>query len=257
MINIFVINLEKSVERKQQILSQLKSIPIDFNIQFVKAIDKNVLNDAEIAKYCDFSIYERRSIGEIACALSHRLVYQKIIDEKIDFAVVLEDDVMIKEYFFDVVRELYNKYKSECLPCNSIIKLDSEKPGSLYSRIKITKQGRITYSVKIPVREVTFAWGYCIDNAACSTFLTQWPKMCFVADEYKVIKKKINLLLLQPTLITENPTFSCDSIILQRGKNESISIGSNTEKLKLKTKIKNFFLKIIPLKILGISLYEK
>ena len=57
----------------------------------------------------DYKAIKRRlggmSGGEIACALSHALLYKKITDENIDNAIILEDDVTLSDDFSVMVKQ--------------------------------------------------------------------------------------------------------------------------------------------------------
>ncbi len=41
---------------------------------------------------------------EFGCALSHLFVYKKIIDEKIDYTIVLEDDAILGQDFAKMIK---------------------------------------------------------------------------------------------------------------------------------------------------------
>jgi len=102
-IAIFVINLESSKERKIFMLEQLKGV----QFELMKAIDGNFIQldqlkyKVEIGKFID-SNNELRflSRNEIGCALSHIEIYHKIVNNKIPYTLILEDDVIINPKFF-------------------------------------------------------------------------------------------------------------------------------------------------------------
>ena len=83
--------------RKSQ--SQLYDFDFDFDFEFerVNAIDGSKLKHNELKHHYDVDLNRRQyhsvlTLGEIGCYLSHRKVWQKIVDEHLDFALVLEDD---------------------------------------------------------------------------------------------------------------------------------------------------------------------
>lgn len=99
-MNIFVINLEQDKEKKnqmKQILNQYSN-----NYHFFTAI-----NGREISsKYQEVNInldwydpfyHTHISQGEVGCALSHFSLWKRIIDDKIEKAIILEDDIIIKD----------------------------------------------------------------------------------------------------------------------------------------------------------------
>ena len=81
-IPIFFINLDRSKNRMHNMFS---SFPNDKLIR-IKAIDGGI---SAVKSRLPNEILE----PEIACAKSHISVWQRIVDEEIDFAIVLEDDV--------------------------------------------------------------------------------------------------------------------------------------------------------------------
>ncbi|ODN42652.1 glycosyltransferase family 25 protein [Piscirickettsia litoralis] len=88
MINpppVFIINLERSPERKARISQYLQNKGIEFN--FIKAIDGKLLTDKELEHwYCSKSsmqFMQRELIKtEVACALSHINLYKKSSSRK-------------------------------------------------------------------------------------------------------------------------------------------------------------------------------
>ena len=106
---LFVINLKTSTERKEHIQKQLSDIEYDF--EFIEAVDGSLLSQTELGIYDKEATldnwtnrYNRElSKGEIGCIMSHLLVYKKMIDENIEEAIILEDDVTLKQGFLDVI----------------------------------------------------------------------------------------------------------------------------------------------------------
>jgi len=107
---IFVINLKDSLDRRTNITAQLSALGCDF--EFVEAVDGRNLNEEELKQYSKEATIQNwtnkaqrgLSPGEIGCALSHLKVYQKIADEGIEEAVILEDDAVMGTDFVDVLR---------------------------------------------------------------------------------------------------------------------------------------------------------
>jgi glycosyl transferase, family 25 len=79
--------------------------------QIVEAIDGTVLSEEEIRNNKNFGIYKSGFHSsylrkeEIGCILSHLKVFRKMIDEKIELACVVEDDIEYLPGFRDI---LYN-----------------------------------------------------------------------------------------------------------------------------------------------------
>ena len=105
-MKIFIISLKHALDRRQAIAKELDGLGIQF--EFVDAVvgadidlyDAKVINLAKIQKFLGRNITN----GEIGCALSHASIYQKMIDEKISDAIVLEDDAIITPEFAECVK---------------------------------------------------------------------------------------------------------------------------------------------------------
>lgn len=96
-IKTYVINLKDSVDRREAILAEVTKHPL-MDVELVEAFDGRKLNQEEI-KAC-FNVkkftnryYRNPKGGEIGCTLSHRICYQKLLESKEEFALILEDDV--------------------------------------------------------------------------------------------------------------------------------------------------------------------
>ena len=106
---IYVINLARSPERLDRIKDQLDAIGKPF--ERIDAIDGRGLSDEYVEQVSPSRIvrktYHRAlSKAEIACSLSHRKAWQQIIDDEMDFGIVLEDDLELLDNFPDVLNLL-------------------------------------------------------------------------------------------------------------------------------------------------------
>ncbi|GJL85990.1 MAG: glycosyl transferase [Micavibrio sp.] len=100
-IPVFVINMPRSTERRKSAEERLKAARLDYH--FIEGVDGKALD-------FDHPHYDRnkrlRYFGrdlleaEIGCLLSHRKIYQKMIEENIEQALIFEDDVILKEKNF-------------------------------------------------------------------------------------------------------------------------------------------------------------
>ena len=104
---VYVISLDYDHQRRRELVKQLQSAKIDF--QLVRATDGKKLSQEQLLSYEkeqeDFYKHHRKpqemrgrgplSPAEIGCALSHLKIYQDIIEKKIPSAIILEDDTML------------------------------------------------------------------------------------------------------------------------------------------------------------------
>lgn len=109
--SVFLINLDRSVERLANATGQLNSAGVDF--ERISAVDGKNLEKELIHKVFDDKMAKKRyhydlTLGEIGCYLSHVKCWKKIIDDGLDFAVILEDDLLLEPNFKDVIESVSN-----------------------------------------------------------------------------------------------------------------------------------------------------
>jgi GR25 family glycosyltransferase involved in LPS biosynthesis len=105
-MRVFVINLPGDAHRRAFMERQLAGPGIAY--EFVRAVDGH---DEAVDHECDDALAEREwgvalNRGEKGCALSHRLIYERMLDEDIPIALVLEDDAVLHPSFLAVAQAL-------------------------------------------------------------------------------------------------------------------------------------------------------
>lgn len=111
---VFLINLDKSTERRALCEAELNKYGIEF--ERVAGVYGKDLSADEVARIYDAkrnakSYKKVLGLGELGCYLSHIKCWQKIVDEKLDYAVILEDDFKLDssfEHFQTVLSQLQN-----------------------------------------------------------------------------------------------------------------------------------------------------
>src|SRR5690625_1450050 len=99
---IFVISLVDAHERRQRMQAQFAELGLEF--EFFDAIDGRSGLPVELEAEVDRDAVERSdgrvaTDPELACALSHRFVYQRIVEDGLPGAVILEDDAILGPEF--------------------------------------------------------------------------------------------------------------------------------------------------------------
>jgi glycosyl transferase, family 25 len=94
-IPVFIISLDRAVERREYMKVLLSNIGVEAT--FISAVDGRRLSDEQRSAYnpelarrfygCEMSA------SEIACYLSHYGIYKRIVDEGIETALIVEDDI--------------------------------------------------------------------------------------------------------------------------------------------------------------------
>lgn len=101
---VFVINLKKDIDRKSQMKKKLSKF--NFKVIFFNAITgdyrKNEYSELKRKLFLGRSLLK----SEIGCTESHRAILKEIVKTKLAYAVIFEDDILIKDNFEKVVENL-------------------------------------------------------------------------------------------------------------------------------------------------------
>ena len=106
---VWLINLDSNPERFKSATEQLSKIGL-LAERFSAIYGKNLQPDDITACY-DAKLNQQKfrrplSAGEIGCYLSHRALWQRMIDEHIPVALILEDDIDIEPEFVTVLKKI-------------------------------------------------------------------------------------------------------------------------------------------------------
>jgi len=113
-VNIFVISLKRSKDRRILIKKELDHLDMPFS--FFNAIDGKLLNPQLSKKMMQLRLKAYRNVenlkgkikvrhGEVGCALSHIKIYSHIVKKNIPLSLVLEDDSEINENLKKIIED--------------------------------------------------------------------------------------------------------------------------------------------------------
>lgn len=103
MLYIYIVSLRQDVEKRSVVSKTLQDFGLNFS--FIDAVYGKSLSDDVLDSIRDKSkgtALNRRFLptaGEIGCTLSHLIAYQKILDNDLEWACILEDDVILDKRF--------------------------------------------------------------------------------------------------------------------------------------------------------------
>lgn len=105
----FVIHLSRAAQRRAQVERIVAACPLKTRV--LDAVDGRVMSEDERAAVYRADLHEPRypfriGPGEIGCFLSHRQAWQTMLDEDLDAALIVEDDVEIEVPAFTRALEL-------------------------------------------------------------------------------------------------------------------------------------------------------
>ena len=197
----FVLNLEHNTERKEYMQDLLKDIPIDYEF-FPAVYGKSITN---IDQFYDSKLAEKKAkrqlnVGEIGTAISHKNIYKKMIDENIEQALILEDDVTFLDGFIDVYKKI-----EKINVGNKIILL-----GTIVNK-KIKKIWKKTltpeYSMYLVLNNYAGAYGYIIGLEAAKKIYYHNKKVFIEADKWKYYRRLSQIWLVSPSVVTVDEIF--------------------------------------------------
>lgn len=100
---IFVINLEHRIDRLAHIKKELKKVNLDEssnNLNIIKAINGSLLDLKKLKQNGVLNAYPTKlRAGEVGCYFSHVICWEKIVQTNSPYGMILEDDVILPEYF--------------------------------------------------------------------------------------------------------------------------------------------------------------
>lgn len=192
---VFIINLERQTERWELIKKELNSIPtyedtnlLNFSERF-HAIDakKEILTNQKINStykledqyFVDpdprlLNIIREKEINieltnqEIAVALSHISVWEKIISEDIHSALILEDDVYFENKFSKTLNSLWNEITFSSIEFDIIF--------LSYKRVEHNPDiKKISKNLSVPKRGIWWFSGYILSNKGAKKLLNKLP----------------------------------------------------------------------------------
>ncbi len=112
----YIITLARVPQRRAQMVRQCDALGLDYEI--IDAVDGSALDERSRREMAAEQTSFRS--GEIGCAYSHMLCYEKMLSENIPCAMILEDDAIIPEDITDILASLENVIgKSEVILLSS------------------------------------------------------------------------------------------------------------------------------------------
>lgn len=108
MIPIFIVSLPKATERRTRIIQILDNLGLDFT--FINAVDgrgfdviNHPLYNAPKRLRC---FGKHLTGGDLGCILSHKKIYQRMVDNNIERALIFEDDIILRDAFLPMLEKI-------------------------------------------------------------------------------------------------------------------------------------------------------
>ena len=196
----YIINLKRSEERRAYMENLLQPYTCLHPYQFVSAVDGRSLSEQDIKNQFRQEEARRRygrllKKSEVGCTLSHRKCYQRLIETKAQWALVMEDDILIRvsaERLADVNAALEKHLTTSC-PTIII----------LFGEYWWTKTVFSEESIQLKkVYDAISAQGYLINRAAAERLLSY--EASTLADDWTyIIEQGVHVMALHPHIIDQ------------------------------------------------------
>lgn len=206
MIDIFIINLERSVERKQHMIEQFDAINVEY--QIFPAIDGRESKNPILGMYDEaLSLaYRCKSLtkGQLGCYASHYLLWEKCVelDKPI---IVIEDDAVIDKQGFS---EFYNS-TSELNSQYEFIRLFSHRRRK--AKLQIIENIN-NFSIYRANKGHMCTTGYFLTPDGAKKFLQHSKKWYMAVDIYmdRFWVNEVESFGISPPCVSVDPSFESD-----------------------------------------------
>ena len=202
MFKIFVINLKRDTQRREYIENHLDSRKLKYEIidgVYGKDLSKSEINEIADLKLSYKKMGKTISVNEIGCALSHQKAYKKIINENLDGALILEDDIILSSDIKEIIESIYEHQKlfSECFWVGMFRSYINTKK-------KLFEINAFHSIYKSP--RTRGAVAYYIDKSGAEKLLNLNKKITYVSDWFfGGYLNKINLYAIDKSCAMQNP----------------------------------------------------
>lgn len=180
MVHAYVINLVRSPDRREHIKAELKKAGMDY--QIVEGVDGRdlELDDPAMIAPSLLTSCGQFPAGGAGCALSHLRVYQAILADGLDSALVLEDDVTLPADLgglIDAVVGHLTGAEVALLDYGSTCRMSLEGSVSLPSARLL--------ALPLDVRQLEYSGAYLITRKACERMSERMPPVQVPADSWE------------------------------------------------------------------------
>lgn len=201
-ISIFIVNLKKDKNKKEyikQLCNKHNLQAIFVNAVYGKELSKDFINKVYSKDDAIKKFGRELDRGEIGCALSHRKIYEIMLQENISYALILEDDIEFDQGLVEVMKhksEFPNNWEIVLLGHHGIDRQVDTMGSFKYSK-KLTKK----YRIERPCEMGFGTYGYLITLEGAKKLLDATARIYKPIDEYTGDDQYANLYIVNPAPI--------------------------------------------------------
>lgn len=210
----YIINLPIDTRKRDSMEAQIR--PIDsIDAVFVNAVYGKELDNDFIELHVDKDSFFKRnkrniSLGEIGCAMSHKLVYNTIAQSDEKVALVLEDDVILKAEFMPKITGLALRISEIATPV--AILLTPHFQYYLQDKVENWCEDESFYRLYNGI----ITAGYLINKAGAQLISNLSDRIYYLADDWKLfVNNGLTLYGIVPHLVSlaEIPSGIYDDVV--------------------------------------------
>ena len=223
-IPIFIINLKKDIDKRKHMEALCKQHALSYQFTdavYGKELSASVLSTVYKKEESIYAVGRELAKGEIGCALSHLNIYKQMLEENIDKAIILEDDILIEDNFSSIISSIDkfpDNWEVILLGYNTGVRKDKATPSSFWDQTQITPHHNI-------VRLIQTAFGthaYLLNLQGAKRLIEQLHIIKKPIDLYTGDDRHINLYAISPRLARLHPELSKQSTILDERNEKTI-----------------------------------
>jgi glycosyl transferase, family 25 len=188
-VHAYVINLARSLDRRAHIIGELKNTGLDYEI--ITAVDGRELDPSDLSNpaIVDPSLTTRIGLpagavggiqaGTVGAALSHLSVYRKIIEDELDKALVLEDDIILSADIGSLVDTVADQLTGAEV---ALLSYESPDPCRMSIEGSTHLPSSRLLALPIDIRWLSSAGAYVITREACERMVKSMLPLRIQAD---------------------------------------------------------------------------
>lgn len=166
-MHAYVINLARSADRRANIVAELAKTGLEYDI--VTAVDGRTIDVCD-RKIVDPSLPTKGELeaGTVGAALSHLRVYEKVIEDGLDTALVLEDDLILPADLDSLAEAVAAQLAGAEV---ALLSYDSPDPCRMSTSEAAAMPGDRVLALPIDIHQPRSGGAYVITREACERMI--------------------------------------------------------------------------------------
>lgn len=208
---VYIINLKKDIEKKEYMLDLVKKYFSNYSIfeavygkELSTEYTNNLLDFTKMQKYLKRNL----TAGEVGCSLSHIKIYEDMINNDTEKALILEDDISFDNNLLEIINNIEKldlNWDIILLGHHTYFSRDVDTLTSFWS--KKHKLSNL-YNLRRPSELGYGTYGYLISRNGAIKLVNELEKFYKPIDHYTGNDNYTNLYIITPSIIKINDYLS-------------------------------------------------